>query len=381
VKIATVVVLLVILSPAVPITAQPSPVIRLVEPAENTYVTGVVVLRVVVDGISLDLVADVTFFADGLQVCVVPGARLECSWDSGPQLAQHTFSAVAHLKDGSRLSSRIVRTKSAAFVERVSVDIILAHAVVSDGSRFVTDLTRDAFRLFDDGKERPITSFQSSDAPLHVVLALDVSGSMRPVLAQVKAAAIAFIQALRSQDRLTLVMFNDRMFIPVREAANKEEAIKKIGDLEAAGSTALFDVAVRSLDLLAGQSARHVLVLFSDGEDRSSQVELSDVQRVVSASDVMVFGVGLAPADRKDVVRRRLEEITGASGGRVLVASKGDDLRDAFSQVVREISNQYTLGFEPRRDGRTHALKIELVGHKGKVRARQSYNIPISQVP
>jgi len=381
VKIATMVVLLVIVCPAVLAIAQPSPAIRLVEPIENTYVTGPVVLRVVIDGIAPDVVADVTFFADGLQVCVVPGPRLECSWNSGPQLSQHTFSAVANLKDGSRLPSRIVRTKSAAFVERVSVDIILANAVVSDGSKFVTGLSRDAFRLFDDGKERPITSFESTDATLDVVLALDVSASMQPVLKQVKAAAIHFIKAMRSQDRLTLVVFNDRMFIPVREAANKEEAIKKIGDLESAGSTALFDVALRSLDLLARQSARHVLVLFSDGEDRSSQVDLSDVQRVVSASDVMVFGVGLAPADRKDAVRRRLEEITGASGGRVLVASKGDDLRDAFSEVVREISNQYTLGFEPRRDGRTHALKVELVGHKGKVRARQSYNIPVSPAP
>lgn len=380
-KIARITVLLLTLSPAVLLVAQLSPAIRLVEPAENTYVTGVVVLRIAVDGISPDLVADVTFFADGLQVCVVPGPRLECSWNSGSQLAQHRFNAVAHLKDGSRLPSKIVQSKSAAFVERVSVDIILAHAVVSDGSRLVPDLTRDAFRLFDDGKERPITSFQSTDAPLDVVLALDVSGSMQPVLAQVKAAAIAFIQAMRSQDRLTLVMFNDRMFIPVREAANREEAIKKIGDLEAAGSTALFDVAVRSLDLLAGESARHVLVLFSDGEDRSSQVELRDVQRVVSASDVMVFGVGLAPGDRKEAVRRRLEEIAGTSGGRVLVASKGNDLRDAFREVVHEISNQYTLGFEPRRDGRAHALKIELVGHKGKVRARQSYNLPVSPAP
>ena len=90
-----------------------------------------------------------------------------------------------------------VRTKDAGYVEAVSVDVVLANAVVTDGGRFVKGLTRDDFKVFDDGKERPVTSFQSDEAPLELVLALDVSASMSTALADVKEAAQGFLRALR----------------------------------------------------------------------------------------------------------------------------------------------------------------------------------------
>jgi Ca-activated chloride channel homolog len=356
--------------------AQTSGSLRFVSPTATTYLTGPVVMRVTADGLPAgDALQEVTFFADGQQVCVVPGSRPECSWDSGPRLTQHALRAVARLSSGGRLVAN-VRTMSAEFVEKAAVDVLLANAVVSDGGKFITGLQRDAFRVFDDGQERPITSFQSTDASLDVVLALDVSDSMRDVLPEVKIAATSFVRSLRKQDRVTLVVFNDAMYVPVRGADTPDEVTAAIAKLTAFGSTALFDVAVRSLDLLSQQSGKHALVFFTDGDDRSSQAALDQVQRAVSASDAMVFAIGLGPRNRREALRDRLELLTGASGGRVLVADNGEDLKDSFTDVVRDLVNQYTLGFEPRRDGRTHAIRVELIGHSGRIRARRSYNLP-----
>ena len=69
-----------------------------------------------------------------------------------------------------------------------------------------TDLT-----LREDGVEQTIESFQESNAPMSIVMALDASGSMKPSLDAVKAAAAQFVGALRPTDPLALVQFSDRV--------------------------------------------------------------------------------------------------------------------------------------------------------------------------
>ena len=363
------------------VTTQSPLTLRFVSPTAQTYLSGPVLLQVVVEGTTTPgAVEDVTFFANGREVCVAPGSKPECPWDAGRQLQQHVLRAVGRLKAGGRLVAN-VRTLSADYVESVSVDVVLANAVGTDGGRFVTGLAREAFRLFDDGQERPITSFQSNDAPLEVILALDVSESMRAVLPDVKIAALTFVKALRPQDRITLVAFNDSMFVPVRSASSPEVVTKAISELTAFGATALFDVTVRTLELLSRQPGKHALVFFTDGDDRSSQAGLDKVQRVVASSDAMVFAIGLGPSAQRDQLKDRLELITGSSGGRVRVADKSDELKDSFADVVRDVVNQYTLGFEPRRDGRTHTIKVDLVGRGGRVRARHTYIAPPAAAP
>jgi Ca-activated chloride channel family protein len=355
--------------------AQSEPTLRFASPTEDTYASGLVVLRVVVDGGSASaLVEDVTFFADGRQVCVVPGTTPQCRWDAGPQLTTHAIRAVARLKSGGRLVAN-VRTKDAGYVEAVSVDVVLANAVVTEGGRFVKGLTRTDFKIFDDGKERPVTSFQSDEAPLEVVLALDVSASMSTALADVKEAAQGFLRALRPQDRVTLVAFNSSMFTLSRGVPGTE-ALPALNKLTAWGATALYDVIVRSLQLLSRQPGKHALVIFSDGDDSSSQATLEQVRKLVSDNDAMLMAVGLGRGSTVNDLKQTLESLADASGGRVLFAEKSDELSESFAKVVEDLINQYTLGFEPQRDGRDHEIRVQVPGRGVRVRARRVYTAP-----
>jgi VWFA-related protein len=354
---------------------QPAPTLSFVSPAADTYVTGVVLLRVAVaGGAGPSIVEDVTFFADGRQVCVVPGASPQCRWDAGPVLAPHALRAVARLKTGGRLVAN-VRTKDIEYVEAVGVDIVLANAVVTDGGRFVKGLTRNDFKIFDDGAERPLTSFQSTEAPLELVLALDVSASMRPALGDVQDAARSFLRALRPQDRVTLVAFNDAMFTLARGVSGTE-ALPAVDKLAVWGSTALYDVIVRSLQLLSRQPGKHALVIFSDGDDSASQTTLEHVRRSVGDSDAMLMAVGLGRGAQVKDLKDTLESLADVSGGRVLFAEKSGELTESFGKVVEDLINQYTLGFEPHRDGREHQLRVQVAGRGVKVRARRVYLAP-----
>ena len=355
--------------------AQSAPTLRFASPTDETYTSGLVVLRVVVDGDSAaSLIEDVTFFADGRQVCVVPGTTPQCKWDAGPQLTTHAIRAVARLKSGGRLVAN-VRTKDAGYVEAVSVDAVLASAVVTEGGRFVKGLTRDDFKIFDDGRERPVTSFQSNEAPLEVVLALDVSASMSTALADVKAAAEGFLRALRPQDRVTVVAFNNALFTLSRGVTGTE-ALPALNKLTAWGATALYDVIVRSLQLLSRQPGKHALVIFSDGDDSASQATLDQVRKLVADSDAMMMAVGLGRGSTVDELKEKLESLADASGGRVLFAEKSDELTASFAKVVEDLINQYTLGFEPQRDGRDHQIRVQVPGRGVRVRARRLYTAP-----
>ena len=315
-----------------------------------------------------------TFFADGRQVCVVPATSPQCRWDAGPELTTHAVRAVARLKTSGRVIAN-VRTKDAGYVEAVSVDVVLANAVVTDGGRFVKGLTRDDFKIFDDGKERPVTSFQSDEAPLEVVLALDVSASMSTALTDVKEAAQGFLRALRPQDRVTVVAFNNALFTLSRGVPGTE-ALHALNKLTAWGSTALYDVIVRSLQLLARQPGKHALVIFSDGDDSASQATLDQVRKLVADSDAMLMAVGLGRGSTVNDLKETLESLADASGGRVLFAEKSDELSESFAKVVEDLINQYTLGFEPQRDGRDHQIRVQVPGRGVRVRARRVYTAP-----
>ena len=367
--------LLLVLATVLTGEAQSAPTLRFASPTDETYASGLVVLRVVVDGDSAaSLIEDVTFFADGRQVCVVPGTTPQCKWDAGPQLTTHAIRAVARLKSGGRLVAN-VRTKDAGYVEAVSVDAVLASAVVTEGGRFVKGLTRDDFKIFDDGRERPVTSFQSNEAPLEVVLALDVSASMSTALADVKAAAEGLLRALRPQDRVTVVAFNNALFTLSRGVTGTE-ALPALNKLTAWGATALYDVIVRSLQLLSRQPGKHALVIFSDGDDSASQATLDQVRKLVADSDAMLMAVGLGRGSTVDELKEKLESLADASGGRVLFAEKSDELTASFAKVVEDLINQYTLGFEPERDGRDHQIRVQVPGRGVRVRARRLYTAP-----
>jgi len=355
--------------------AQSTPTLRFVSPPPGSYVTGPLVLRVAIDGEGgPSSIEDVTFFADGKQVCVAPGSRMQCDWDAGSKVEEHALRAVARLKAGGRVVAN-VRTKAVTLNETASVDIVQVNAVVTSGGRFVKGLAKDAFRLLDDKDERPILGFDTN-APLELVLAIDVSGSMQDALPDVQEAARAFLKGLGPNDKVTVVAFNDSAFTLAPREATLESRLQAIDKLTAWGGTAVYDVIVRLVGQLSRQAGRRAFVVFTDGEDQNSQASLLDVARAISDSDTTFFAVGLGKGERLRVIKTNLEPLAEASGGLALFAEHSDKLLEPFATIVSDLANQYTLGFEPRRDGKSHTLTVKVPGRDVRVRARRGYVAP-----
>jgi len=355
---------------------QTTATLRFVSPPPGAYVTGPVVLRVAFEGEGgATAIEDVTFFADGKQICVAPGSRMQCEWDAGSKVEEHALRAVARLRTGGRVIAN-VRTRAVTFNETASVDIVQVNVVVMNGTRFVKGLTRDAFRLLDDKEQRPILGFDPNGAPLELVLAIDVSGSMKDALPDVQEAARAFLKALGPTDKVTVVAFNDSAFTLAPREADLDARLHAIDKLSAWGGTAVYDVIIRLVGTLSRQAGRRAVVVFTDGEDQNSQASLQDVARAISDSDTTFFAVGLGRGERLSVIKANLEPLAEASGGLALFAEHSDKLLEPFSTIVSDLANQYTLGFEPRRDGKSHTLTVQVPGRDVRVRARRSYVAP-----
>ena len=94
---------------------------------------------------------------------------------------------------------------------RSSVDVIGMNVTVTDASRrYVTDLERQDFKVFEDGRLQELAFFQKSGIPLELALLLDTSASMEQSLPVAQEAAVGFVRALGPGDLASLLEFNSQ---------------------------------------------------------------------------------------------------------------------------------------------------------------------------
>ena len=99
---------------------------------------------------------------------------------------------------------------------QVDVDLVNVLCTVTDKHGvLVTTLGKDDFEIREDGKERDIRYFaRETDLPLTVAMLLDVSGSVRQVLAGERGAAGRFLDTvLRPGDHAMLLGFSSTMVL------------------------------------------------------------------------------------------------------------------------------------------------------------------------
>jgi len=356
-----------------------TPTLRIAAPTDGSYVSGPTRLVAMIDPpASASSVTEVMFFADGKQVCTIARPPFECDWDAGAQISEHPIRAVAVLRDGKRLVQTVL-TKAVAYNEAVDVDVVQITAVVTDSDgRFVTGLTQNDFRVFEDDKPQRITSFASENIPLELVTAIDVSSSMRDALPAVKEAAKRFLAGLRPGDQATVLGFNDNIFTLARRATNQADRVRAIDRMAPWGGTALYDVIIKAVDLLGRQQGRRAIVLFTDGDDQNSHAPLSAAIARTEESDATIYAIGQGRAVHSAALQKLIRQLTAVSGGRAFFSDDAQKLDETFGQILEDLRHQYLLSYAPpgtERNGAWHRIKVEVAGGKHHVRTRQGYRL------
>ena len=249
-----------------------------------------------------------------------------------------------------------------------SSELVVLPVVVTDKqNRYISDLAREQFVVFDNGRKVPIEFFTNEDAPATIGLVVDASGSMRKKLGEVLTATLAFAKTSNPQDELFALRFNDDVRNAVAEhrfllAEDLVALERAIGSMRAEGRTSLYDALIAGMDQLRnGSRARKALVVISDGGDNASRATLDQVLARARDSNAAIYTVGIFDAndiEKNPGVLKSLARLTG--GERFLPQSPGE-LVQACLRIAREIRSGYTLGYAPPdRDGAFHRVRVEI---------------------
>jgi len=270
--------------------------------------------------------------------------------------------------------------------EKISVEtnLVVVNVTITDmRDRFVTGLKPEEFSILEDQVPQRIVSFSFTETPFSAVILLDTSASMEPKMSLARAACARFANGLREGDSVAIYTFGGSKIRMLQDFTELRDVADEVWDLKAEGDTPLYDGVITASNALTRRSEkRRAILLVSDGADTRSRHSLEDAIRRVTASGIAVYAVDLSDSalyhsGSQDNGAQVLKEFCVKTGGRFFRTPGGSKLRDAFTQTVEELRNQYTLAYEPtneRRDGKWRAIEVRLNRPKLNIRTRQGYH-------
>jgi Ca-activated chloride channel family protein len=242
------------------------------------------------------------------------------------------------------------------FTIRTTSRLVLLDVSVKDSKGgFAAGLTKDCFRVYEDGRPQEITEFANADIPVTVGILVDTSGSMRSKRTEVITAALAFITASNPQDEVFVLNFNEKIYAGLPKAvpfSDDVELLKKALHLTPAeGRTALYDAVLDGLHHLEqGRRDKKTLVLISDGGDNVSLHTSKQMEMAVLNDIVTIYTIGIFDPDdpeRNPGVLRKLSQI---SGGEAYFPSQLDGILPICEHIAKDIRTRYTIGYKPSTD-------------------------------
>ena len=273
-------------------------------------------------------------------------------------------------------------------VVRISSNLVpIPASVVDKRGNAVVSLKLDDFELRVDGELRPLTDLTRSDTSVRLAMLFDNSGSLDAAREFEKQAAIRFFRkVMRKNDEAAIysIETDSRLAQPLtNDVVRLEQTIAMFGRPE--GGTSLFDAIIDAATYLRPYAGRRVLVIVSDGiETTSRHSDFDFVVQHVLADDCQIYVVqtGLYEGAnlRALAAERRMEQLSGQTGGAVYLPKSTDQLDLAFDQIAADLSQQYILSYYPspeHRDGRLHNLELRVKSRNDvRVRSRKGYYAP-----
>lgn len=261
--------------------------------------------------------------------------------------------------------------------------LVIVHASVLDSKgKLITNLPQSSFKVLENGIEQPIKIFRREDVPVSMGIVIDNSGSMRDKKTRVAAAALALVKASNPQDEVFIVNFNDDAYLDQSFTSDIKKLEEALDRMETKGGTAMRDAISMSIDYVKGKAKKDkkVLVVITDGNDNTSNVNLEELVRKSQQSDVLIYSVGILSEEEPREARRAkraLHDLALSSGGMDYYPKDLEEVDKIMPQVANEVRNQYTLGYTPANetlDGTFRRITVGVTAPgRPTVRSRNGY--------
>ncbi len=252
--------------------------------------------------------------------------------------------------------------------------------------RYVTDLKKSDFEVYEDGVRQKILYFRNlksiKEIPLTMVILVDTSGSVKDKLSLEVATASKFLEEILrpEKDIAAIIEFHSEVVL-VQDFTNNIEKLKiGLNKLKPGGNTALYDaIYLASLEKLKGEAGRKIIVVLSDGEDTCSMVSEKEAIKAAESSDVLIYGLGVrSPGIRSNF--KALEKMCKKTGGKFFkIGVSFRELRETFKEIEKDIKCQYNIAYKPYNTefrGRFRKIKVKVKRKGVRLRYREGYFEP-----
>ncbi len=328
--------------------------------------------------------------------------------------AEDEYNPVSDLRAANATGSAVIPTEAADIKLEARLVNLNVKATDKNGNPLST-LNKEDFRVFEDGVEQAVFYFEPVNAPINLVLLLDLSGSTHDKRKVMQEAAKKFIDSLAPTDRIALAAFT-REFVLLSDFTTDRKQLKKslekIKKIE--GGTAFYDAMWETFDLLRRNGdARQAIVVLTDGEDnslmRGSQFEetehtFEEVLARAAEEDATIYPIYLkmkAEDEQRwqqlllnaeisegrrerltrllkvpEMARAQLDELAEQTAGTVFKARNADDLDGVYQKVASELRLLYTLAYTPKgsqRDGKYRRINVQLKREGANAKTRRGY--------
>jgi VWFA-related protein len=301
-------------------------------------------------------------------------------------------------------------------VVTINASEVLLPVTVRDASgKLVTDLARKDFKVFEDGREQPLSDLSLRRVPVDVALLVDASSSVAESFEDFRRAAEEFAARLETEDRFCLVKFDDRVELLLDWTSSRLQLRRALGRLSTGVFTRFNDaLALSAREQFKKGERRRALVVLSDGIDSNRGATTADAaMRALLESQVTVYVISNTEIERTrkgaeldsllaggdsavrfnqlrigdlreslrvlDASESNLSVLTRSTGGRLYRPESFSALGGVYNEIADELRHQYALYYTPTngvRDGRFRRVKVEVTGRDCDISTRVGYYAP-----
>jgi VWFA-related protein len=290
--------------------------------------------------------------------------------------------------------------------------------VRDSNGRLVSNLTRTDFKVFEDNALQPLSDLALRQVPVDVVLMVDASSSVANNLDDFRRAAQGFAAKLETEDRISLIKFDDRIELLQDWTKSRFQLQRALNRIEPGMFTRFNDALLLASREQFGPvtKSRRAVIVLSDGIDNGqgttsleaalqalikAQVTVyivanTEISRAAKRAELdSLLGQGESSVKFNQVTIDRLRlglkvldqseenlaQLAQATGGKLYKPLTFDALESTYAEVADELRHQYALYFTPlnkARDGSFRRVRIETVNPAFAPHTRVGYFAPKS---
>lgn len=290
-------------------------------------------------------------------------------------------------------------------IVKINTDLVVLDAQVlrKKGGQAITSLRREDFLLAEDGVPQEIVHFSQDRLPLSILLLLDLSASVRPVIQEIRNGALQALDHLRPEDEVALMTFADQTRL-LQDFTRDRKAIvdqisrtleKSFVGVGTSIHTSLYE-AVLQMDKAHDKLSRRVIIVVTDNiatMHTFTNPTISEVNERLLENNTVVCGLVIGGESSKTLrmfMRGRgekynwtvrVDEFAEPTGGEVMIADTAT-INQRLTDLISHLRTRYSIGYTPSqatRDGKFHKISLsvrnEISKREGEllIKTRQGY--------